>query len=183
MLDFDTNYQKREPMTEINTPDKQFAAICGLFCPACTVFIGTKEEPDRLKYLAQRMGHSVEEIECSGCRSEKRCFSCESCKITTCAAEKELDFCGECSDYPCEQLKIFQAQMPHRIELWEDQTRIKEVGYEQWYREKIEHYSCPECHTINSAYDISCRKCGATPGSAFVSLHKDEIVQHLSKLK
>ena len=170
-------------MTEINTPNKQLVAVCGLFCPACTVYIATHEDPERLEFLAQRMGQSVEDIKCDGCRSEKLCFYCKSCTFTTCAAEKGIDFCGECSDYPCEQLKTFQAQMPHRIDLWEDQKRIKEVGYEEWYKEKLKHYSCPECNAINSAYDIACRKCGATPGSIYVSLHKDTIMQHLSKMK
>ena len=26
---------------------KRLSAVCGLFCPSCTVFIGTKEDPQR----------------------------------------------------------------------------------------------------------------------------------------
>ncbi|MCP3921192.1 MAG: DUF3795 domain-containing protein [Desulfobacterales bacterium] len=29
--------------------DKNFAAVCGLNCEACTLYIGTTEDPDRLK--------------------------------------------------------------------------------------------------------------------------------------
>ncbi|HKZ56796.1 MAG TPA: DUF3795 domain-containing protein [Thermodesulfovibrionales bacterium] len=164
-------------------PDKRLAAVCGLFCPACSVFIGTKEDPERLKVIAKRLQRSVEELECHGCRSEKRCFYCGSCKETRCAAEKGIDFCGECTEYPCEELRIFQTEMPHRIELWKSQERIKEIGYEKWYKEMIEHYSCPTCRTLNSAYDMACRKCGTTPSCAYVSLHKDEIIQYLDKRK
>jgi ribosomal protein L40E len=103
--------------------------------------------------------------------------------MTKCAAAKGLDFCGECEEYPCKELKAFQAEMPHRIELWKSQARIKEVGYEKWYGEMIEHYSCPACRALNSAYDITCRKCGTTPSCAYVRLHKDEIMKHLSKLR
>ena len=164
-------------------PDKHLAAVCGLFCPACGAFIGTSEDPERLKATAGRLQRPVEELECHGCRSEKRCFYCsENCKMVKCAAEKGIDFCGECAEYPCAELKVFQAQFPHRIGLWKSQERIKEVGYEKWYTEIIEHYSCPECHTLNSAYDMACRKCGTTPSCNYVSLHKDEIIQHLATI-
>jgi predicted RNA-binding Zn-ribbon protein involved in translation (DUF1610 family) len=59
--------------------------------------------------------------------------------------------------------------------LWANQERIKEAGYETWFEEMIEHYSCPQCHTINSAYDLTCRKCGTDPSCAYVGLHKEEI--------
>jgi len=168
----------------LRIPDKRLAAVCGLFCPACTVFIGTKEDPDRLQMIAKRLHRSVEELQCTGCRSGKRCYYCEEiCKMARCADKKGIDFCGECAEYPCEELRVFQAEMPHRIDLWRAQKRIKEVGYEKWYTEMIEHYSCPKCHTLNSAYDMACRKCGATPSCTYVSLHKDEIIQHMAKRK
>lgn len=160
-------------------PDKRLAAVCGLFCPSCTIFIGAKDDPERLKTAAGRLQRPVEEMECHGCRTEKRCFYCkENCKMASCAAEKGIDFCGDCAEYPCTELKAFQAQMPHRIELWKSQERIKEVGYERWSAEMIEHYSCPACGTINSAYDLACRKCGKTPSCNYVSEHQDEIRQH-----
>jgi hypothetical protein len=165
-------------------PDKRLAAVCGLFCPACTIFIGSQEDPERLEGLARRLQHPVEELECHGCRSETQCFFCrEHCKMIKCAAERGVDFCGQCPEYPCADLKTFQMQRPHRIELWKSQERIKEAGFEKWYAEMIEHYSCPECHTLNSAYDPACRKCGHTPSCAYVSLHQEEIMRHLSGMK
>ena len=50
---------------------KKLSAVCGLFCPSCTVFIGTTEEPERLKGIAERFGQPVEAWKCEGCRSEK----------------------------------------------------------------------------------------------------------------
>ncbi len=164
--------------------DKRLAAVCGLFCPACSVFIGTNEDPKRLEVLAQRLKRPVEDLSCNGCRTEKRCFYCRTvCTMAKCAAEKKMDFCGRCPEYPCQNLKTFQAEMPHRIELWKSQERIKEAGYEKWYAEMIEHYSCPKCRTINSAYDLKCRKCGEEPSCAYVRLHKTEIMRHSAKMK
>jgi hypothetical protein len=169
---------------KLRVPDKRLAAVCGLFCPACTVFIGTREDPNRLALLSQRIGFPVEELRCEGCRSDRRCFFCrDKCKMAACAAAKGLDFCGECGDYPCPELTDFQAAMPHRIELWSSLERIRSVGYETWYTEMIDHFSCPQCGAINSAYDFICRKCGATPGCRYVALHAKEIAGHLSAMK
>jgi len=163
-------------------PDKKLAAVCGLFCPACHVFIGTNEDPERLTAMALRLQRPLEEMRCNGCRSEKRCFYCESkCTMSRCAAAKGVDFCGECAEYPCRDLKAFQSEMPHRIELWKSQARIKSAGYEKWYAEMTEHYSCPKCRTLNSAYDLKCRKCNEDPGSEYVRLHKNAIMKHLAK--
>jgi hypothetical protein len=158
--------------------DKKLAAVCGLFCPACTVYIGTNEDPERLKALASRIGRKVEELECHGCRTDKRCFFCTSlCTMAKCAAQKGVDFCGQCPEYPCSDLRTFQAAMPHRIELWEWLERINDAGYETWYAEMIEHFSCRTCGTINSAYDLKCRKCGEEPSCEYVRMHKDEIIE------
>lgn len=171
-----------EKNASIRTPDKRFAAVCGLFCPACSVFIGTREDPGRLTAMARRFQRPLEEMQCHGCRSEKRCFYCETkCIMAKCAAAKGVDFCSECSDYPCNDLKAFQSEMPHRIELWQSQSRIREAGYETWYAEMIDHYSCKKCGTLNSAYDMACRECGSTPSCAYVGLHKDEIMRHMAK--
>lgn len=168
---------------DICTQDKRLAAVCGLFCPACTLFIGTKEDRERLKMMAMRFQLPVEELECHGCRSEKRGIFCRDyCKMSKCSVEKGINFCIECPEYPCMELKAFQAQMPHRLELWKSQERIKEVGYEEWYAEMIEQYTCTECHTLNSAYDIACRKCNTTPSCNYVKLHKDEIIQSSGRL-
>ena len=161
-----------------STPDKRLAAVCGLFCPACTLYIGTNEDPERLKALSKLRRLPADELECHGCRSEKRCFYCrENCKMFRCAAERGIEFCGACAEYPCAELKAFQAEKPHRIELWSSQELIREIGWEKWYERMIEHFSCPECGTLNSAYDIECRKCGTSPGCGYVSLHKDEVIR------
>jgi len=165
------------------SPDKSLAAVCGLFCPACSFYIGSTEDPKRLQNLAERFERTVDELTCHGCRSDRRAIYCQNyCKMTRCAAQKGIDFCGQCTEYPCADLKTFQSLMPHRIELWDSHRRINEAGWEAWYAEMVEHYSCPQCHAVNSAYDLACRKCGAEPGSAYVKQHKAEIVEVMRKM-
>jgi hypothetical protein len=160
-------------------PDKKSAAVCGLYCEACSWFIASTEDPERLKRLAAQSHYSEAEIKCYGCRSDKRLPYCEKCRMSACASEKGIDFCGECEKYPCADLRQFQSAMPHRIELWVNLERIKSVGYKQWLKETRENYVCPRCRTINSAYDLKCRKCGEEPSCNYVAKHKQAIEQYL----
>jgi hypothetical protein len=171
------------PKKNLAKPDKRLAAVCGLFCPSCAIFIATHEAPEKLKMISEGLKVTVEEAKCDGCRAERRTSACKTCKMYQCATQKGVDFCGECADYPCEDLKAFQAERPHRFELWQAQDRIKEVGYGQWYKEQIKHYTCPQCHTLNSAYDFTCRKCGVSPSCAYNKLHQQATIQMLSNKK
>ena len=161
---------------------RKFAAVCGLFCPGCTLYIGTTEDPERLARTAGRFDVSIEEARCMGCRSDVKSFYCKTCEIVKCAESKDVDFCALCTDYPCQMLKDFQAQLPHRAELFEDGDRIREVGYEKWHEETYERYTCPKCSTINSAYDLRCRRCGNEPGSPFVQRHRERITKVLEAM-
>ena len=169
--------QKKEDRSE--GPDKIFAAVCGLYCEACSWFIATTEDPERLRRLAAQLHFSEEEGRCYGCRSGKRLPYCEKCTMSACAAARGIDFCSQCEGYPCDDLKQFQSAMPHRIELWVNLERVKAVGYKQWLKEIRESYTCPRCQTINSTYDLKCRKCGEEPSCSYVARHKQEIEQYL----
>jgi hypothetical protein len=164
-------------------PDLRLAAVCGLYCPSCTAYIGSQEEPARLQGLAARMGRTVDELRCNGCRSDKRSFFCTVfCKMKPCAELKEVTFCGECAEYPCDEIKDFQAAMPHRAELWESLALLKEKGMEPWFRAMSERYACPSCGILNSAYDLKCRLCGTSPGSAYAERHKAAVSAHVKKM-
>ena len=172
-MDEDNNFSE-----ELN---KKYAAVCGLYCKACSWFIATAEEPERLKRLATELDYSEKESKCYGCRSDKRLPYCKQCKMFDCAAERGINFCSECGDYPCVDLKLFQSAMPHRIELWSNLERIKADGYKEWLKEIRENYLCPQCQTINSTYDQKCRKCGEKPSCNFVAKHMKEIEQYLKR--
>ena len=159
--------------------DKKFAAVCGLYCEACSWFISTAEDHERLKKLAKQRNWSVEDSQCYGCRSDKRLLYCEECRMFACAAERGIDFCSECGEYPCSDLKQFQSAMPHRIELWINLNRIKSVGYKQWLKEIRGNYTCPQCQTLNSTYDLKCRKCGEAPSCSYVANHWKVIQEYL----
>jgi hypothetical protein len=159
--------------------DKKLAAVCGLYCEACSWFIATHEDPERLKRLAAQFHYSEEESKCCGCRSDKRLPYCEGCKMFACAAERGIDFCSQCEEYPCDELKQFQAAMPHRIELWVNLERVKTIGPKQWLKEMKNNYACPRCQIINSTYDLKCRRCGEEPSCSYVAKHSEVIKQYM----
>ncbi len=161
--------------------DMKIAAVCGLYCEACSWYISTAEDHERLKRLANQRDWSEEESRCYGCRSGKRLPYCERCKMFACTAEQGIDFCSECEEYPCNDLKQFQSAMPHRIELWGNLERIKSVGYKQWLKEIKENYTCPQCQILNSCYDLKCRKCGEEPSCNYVANHRQMIEQYLKE--
>ncbi len=158
--------------------DKTIAAVCGLYCEACTLFIATKEDPARLKKIAAHYRLPEEEVRCYGCRSTVRGPYCRTCVMSSCAAERGIDFCVECADCPCDTLRQFQSEMPHRIELWRDLEQIRTVGYEPWLEKVRDRYACPRCGTINSTYDSKCRACGEEPSCRYVAAHRQEIEQY-----
>mgnify|MGYP000859595681 FL=1 len=149
-------------------PDKTLVSVCGLFCASCGIYNATcQDDTETLKRIADRMKVPYDEIRCEGCRSQTRTAYCKNCFMQQCAASKKIDFCGECAEYPCPELKDFQSKMPHRAELWKSQQRIKEVGWENWYGEMLQHFTCSQCGSLNGWYDITCRVCGYVPGSTF----------------
>jgi len=172
----------KSPDTDAEAPVPATAAACGLFCEACTVYIASHEDPERLALLAARLGLSVDDAYCDGCRADRRMVHCRACIFRTCAEGRGFGFCNECSDFPCRQLQEFQLERPHRLELYEDLDRLGEVGVEAWMAEVREHCTCPSCGALNSAYDLKCRKCGHEPASAYVAAHRETIVAFLSRL-
>jgi hypothetical protein len=155
------------------------AAVCGLFCSACSFYIGTHEEPARLERMASSFHVSREALLCDGCRSERRLFYCRDCVMFGCAAHRGYYTCGECPDCPCPDLERFVAERPHRADVPRDLARIKEIGAIAWMDEATLRHSCPECGTLNPAYDLACRKCGHDPASPYVEEHRDAILARL----
>jgi hypothetical protein len=169
------------PSDNTPTPPVLMTAVCGLFCSACAAYIGTHEDPARLERLGASFGVSAEDMLCDGCRTERRLFYCRDCFMDRCAAERGYSSCGECPDCPCPELEAFIEERPHRADIRRDLARVAEIGVDAWASETVGRYSCPDCGTVNSAYDLQCRKCGRDPSCAYVEEHRAVIIAQLGK--
>ncbi len=159
--------------------DKLVSAVCGLYCRACSLYIATEEDGERISTIANLLGQTVEESRCTGCHSEQLSIHCAECVIKACAEKKNVLFCAQCDEFPCERIKEFQSKAPHRAELWEALELTNKLSIEYWVKKMEQLYACEDCGTINSAYDINCRQCGKTPSNPFVQKHIDLIKKHL----
>ena len=152
-----------KPAEATAAPAPVTAAICGLCCDVCSIFIAGHEDPQRLALLAGRLGWDVDEAYCDGCRSDRLTPYCRDCDLRACAQQRGHAFCNECADYPCSQLEAFQRERPHRAELYQNLDRIAEVGAEAWLVETKERYSCPACGTLNSTTTSSAASVATNP--------------------
>lgn len=98
-------------------------APCGLICSRCDAYRATQENsPEKLEMVAaswRELNHcddiKAEYLPCDGCMTEggRKCFYCENmCEIRSCAIEKKVNVCSECSDYPCKTVSDFIAHAP-----------------------------------------------------------------------
>jgi len=68
---------------------------------------------------------------CKGCRKEK-CILFKDCKVRECSENKNVDFCFECEDFPCDNTG-FDEHLYKRFRAINE--RMKEIGVEAYYLE------------------------------------------------
>ena len=151
------------------------SAICGLFCDACGIYLATTEEPDRLAKIASAKETVPDDVRCLGCRSDVLYPHCRTCWMKACATERGLDYCSLCPDYPCDVLRDFQIQKPHRITLFESLEDIRDHGETAWRARLETEYRCTSCGTMNQIYDPDCRHCGHVPPNPYAGRFRVEI--------
>lgn len=104
---------------------KKVLSYCGLICQSCPIFLSTQELNGKKKQKMREeilktcnnqynMHLKIDDItDCEGCKGNGRLFSqCTKCEIRKCAIEKGLKNCAFCSEYTCENLKIFFTNDP-----------------------------------------------------------------------
>ncbi|WP_432403137.1 DUF3795 domain-containing protein [Wukongibacter sp. M2B1] len=154
-----------------------YDSYCGLYCGACDVLVAHKTgdkskfasfwTESTVKEFQEAQGLPYEEsdlkLKCHGCKSNNVFINCRSCKIKTCAKDRAIEHCSDCSDYPCEILiahKKGEKVLPHLKEKEGNLNTIKKAGVDQWLKEQEKRWHCPECQTIFSWYSSKCNNCG-----------------------
>lgn len=92
---------------------KQYEEIsfCGIYCGGCKNY--------------------KENINCMGCRYEKELVN--DCPTRTCSINKGLLHCGECENFPCDELSNFYNDgIAHHEVAYQNMLKIKEIGIEKW---------------------------------------------------
>jgi hypothetical protein len=113
------------------------AAPCGIHCGMCPLNRALSDEKLR-DALAQRMNVPAEKATCKGCRVVVgHCpVIGEQCATYICSQEKGVEFCCDCSEFPCTKLMPCSDRadvLPHNIKIYSLILR-KNRGDEIWNR-------------------------------------------------
>jgi hypothetical protein len=97
------------------TAENVLAAPCGLLCGICSVY---------------------KEGNCPGCREiEGKCpLLHQACDTYACVKSRDIDFCYECSDFPCVKIQpaLDKADaLPHNIKVF-NLCYMKQHGLAKW---------------------------------------------------
>ena len=138
----------------------RYDTYCGLYCGACHALRATEEE--RVEQQAKEWGRDPEEIRCHGCKSDVLSGYCRTCEITACAVSKGIEFCYQCTDYPCDRLITFRDDdWPHHSAITRNLAELERLGHAEWLAAQAARWRCPACGRKTSWYDETCRACGA----------------------
>lgn len=147
-------------MNNTTKEEKRYDAYCGIYCGACYVLDSC--EKGKEEELARELKISPEEVNCNGCKSDIIFKNCIDCYFRNCCISKELDFCFQCSEYPCPELKKFKniERLPHLSVNLENLETIRDGGLENWLVAQKNRWKCPACETKFSWYEENCQNCG-----------------------
>jgi hypothetical protein len=119
----------------------QMTAPCGLDCFNCAFYLANDNDKIR-KAVAKNMDIPYEQAVCRGCRGEKGAPVAEGftgkCDVYKCTEKKGINFCCDCSDFPCDRLHPYAdmaSQLPHNTKIF-NLCLIKKMGIENWANKK-----------------------------------------------
>ncbi|UCE73833.1 MAG: DUF3795 domain-containing protein [Methanomassiliicoccales archaeon] len=139
-------------MNRQKSQELNLAAPCGMYCGTCR------------HYLARKMGLLKErnlKHGCKGCRiQDKNCaWVKKDCSLLR---KKRIDFCFECKDFHCCNLKKLDERhlRDDNISLIDNLIRINRIGPKKWLLEQEELWTCPKCGGHLCVIDKECYDCG-----------------------
>lgn len=137
---------------------KERIAPCGLHCGMCFAFTDgdihhfsnrLKQALGNFDVYAQRFVEMLGEpvfskypdfkeflnylsvASCQGCRKEK-CKLFKNCNVRVCSEEKQVDFCFQCKQFPCDNTGFDEHLYKRFVAI---NKRMQEIGVEEYYNE------------------------------------------------
>ena len=122
----------------------QMTAPCGLDCFNCHFYLANENQDamSKVEELSKEHNVPVEIMLCNGCRHhdgqiplQKHAFGeTHRCAAYECSQEKNLKFCGDCDQFPCDNLHPYAdmaGDLPHNIKVF-NLCLINKMGLEKW---------------------------------------------------
>ncbi len=94
-------------------------AYCGLDCTTCPAHLAWKTNDNNLRekqaveWGSPEYPLTTKDIDCIGCtvNDEPKFKYCGACSVKACASKRGVETCAHCSDYGCDTLEAWFAQM------------------------------------------------------------------------
>ena len=125
-------------------------APCGMNCRIC------------IGYFGYTISGRKRKNRCIGCKPrDKSCALVKkSCKKLT---NKEIDYCYECKDFPCNKLKKLDKRYreKYKMSMIKNLENIEENGINKFLKSQEEKYKCPKCQGIICVHNDFCYSCNS----------------------
>lgn len=111
-------------------------SMCGLDCAACPAFLAHRTNDEALRARtagewSKQFGVELKpaDINCVGCLKVKGVHigHCTVCEIRKCGLGRKVKNCALCSDYPCETIGNFLANVPPAKANLEEVRRTRQM--------------------------------------------------------
>jgi hypothetical protein len=95
---------------------------CAIYCGGCSLYL-VKDRPE-LKPILLQHGVKEEDLPCPGCRAvDGHCKHLDDgqCEQFVCAKEKQVTYCHECDEFPCNRLHPAADRadsLPHNLKMF-----------------------------------------------------------------
>ncbi len=129
----------------------ELVAPCGMNCALCAGYLSMKND---LKIKG------IPIAACKGCRTGGR--QCAYIKKGCQKILKEVNFCYECSDFPCHRIKTLDKRYSSRYHMSpiENLRYIQSNGMKMFLAWQAEKWRCPNCGEMICCHDGICFNCG-----------------------
>jgi len=129
----------------------ELIAPCGMNCNVCSNYLALQND-------AKAKG--VKLPYCKGCRPrDKKCaFLKKKCEKVL---NHEVEFCHECSEFPCELLKNLTKKYEehYRMNMVDNLRYIKEHGLAKFLETEEKKWECPNCGEVICCHNGICYNC------------------------
>jgi hypothetical protein len=137
---------------------------CGLYCGACSIYRGYKDQGEFLSELSAKLNVPKEKIRCEGCSAlTPDCWG-TGCKIVECLNGKGYEFCDQCELFKEKSCDKYENVASRYLKRGEDIRveigRIRKMGFKAWLREQDLKWRCEQCQAPVSVHASKCYSCG-----------------------
>lgn len=127
-------------------------APCGMNCNVCASYLAgvhrVRDKGIKIPY-------------CTGCRPRgKTCaYIKKSCRQLM---ENKVNFCYECSTFPCSHLSTLDKRYRTRYEMSEidNLEHIRDHGIQSFLKSEAARWECPDCRGVVCCHNRICFDCG-----------------------